>query len=461
MNFYGLNWYATPAFVTVVSGVIILYLARRGPRSYLAQLYRVLVVMMAAHNFDQLVLFVFANNSLPGTLEVDLIYYSLSVFTAAVLAHLSLALSTDFENYRHHRIYALLLYAPALFVLPPLWFSKWMVSGYIATGGVMPGVAFNSLHGPGFSYLVGPILMYPAIALAMLLAGTRSSNKQRRMRCYMVLLSSIPVFIFASAGIMQVLRVFPMNQYLNVTFAGPTAFFFFLLGTGYAIYRHRLLDIEFYIPWSQERRIKRAFYKRIQIVSERMPRLQGPEDAMQHISEVLRCPVVVRAKNETIMTPSPVSRLMASIPMEPFAKFDKIVAVDEVAYIDPALADLMRKHKVFAAVPIPQGAGPDSVVTWVFLGEVLSETVYSSRDFAMIGLLFQRMEIVFINQIGDVRKEMGEIRECLLILQNTCNILEQQVEELAKNRPVENLGTTKGKVPVLTSSRETRSFKEG
>lgn len=453
MNYYGLNWYAAPAFVTVVSGAVILYLARRGPRTYLAQLYRLVVVMMAAHNFDQLVLFVFANNALPGTLQVDLIYYSLSVFTAAVLAHLSLAVSTGLEHNRRYRLYAWSLYVPALFVLPPLWFSKWMVSGYTATGGVMPGVAFNSLHGPGFGYLIGPILIYPAVAMVLLLAGTRSSNKQRRMRCYMVLLSSMPVVIFASAGIMQVLRVLPMTQYLNVTFAGPAAFFLFLLGTGYAIYRHRLLDIEFYIPWSEERRTKRAFYKRIKIVSERMHRLQGPEEAMRHISEVLQCAVVVRGKNETIMTPSPVSQAMAAIPTERFAKYDDIVAVDEVAYTDPVLADVMRQHKVFAAVPIPQGGGADAVVTWVFLSEGLSETVYSSRDFAMIGLLFQRMEIVFVNHLGDVRKEMGEIRNTLTQLQSTCEMLVKQVGVLVENQSAPFIHTTKAKVPLLASVR--------
>ncbi|MHB8697749.1 MAG: hypothetical protein ACYC9J_06895 [Sulfuricaulis sp.] len=266
MNYYGLNWYASPAFAAVISGVIILYLTcAHGIKSYPAQLFRVLVVAMGAHNLDQLALFIFANNRLPGTLSVDLIYYTLSVLVAAVLANLSLALSTDFKNHRHFRLYVVLLYVPVMIVLVPLWSSQWMLSGYRPDGGVMPGVAFNSLHGPGFGFLVGSILTYLALALVAVVIGTRSENRQRRLRCYMVLFCSTPLFLYASIGILQLLRVVPMTKYFNVTFAGPTAMFLFLVGTGYAIYRHRLLDIEFYIPWSKERRTKRAFYKRINI----------------------------------------------------------------------------------------------------------------------------------------------------------------------------------------------------
>ncbi|MHB8697750.1 MAG: hypothetical protein ACYC9J_06900 [Sulfuricaulis sp.] len=123
--------------------------------------------------------------------------------------------------------------------------------------------------------------------------------------------------------------------------------------------------------------------------------------------------------------------------MEPFRDYDTIVAIDEMTYANPVLADLMRKHRVFAAVPVPQGLGADSVITWVFLGEELSETVYSSRDFAMVGLLFQRMEIVFLSQLGDVRTEMGEIRKELRDLQKTCAALVEQVGAFVENRTVE------------------------
>lgn len=461
MNFYGLNWHALPAFVTVIAGIVILYSTRsRGPTSYLAQVYRVVVVLMTAHNFDQLVLFVFANNSLPGTLEVDLVYYTLSIFTAAALTHLSLTLATEFNEHRYHRLYAWLVYAPALCLMPPLWFGQWLITGYVPTGGVMSGVAFNSLHGPGFGFIVATILMYLVVATAFLLAGTRSSNKQRRLRCYMVFMSLTPVFIFATVGLMQVLRVVPMTQYFNVTFAGPAAFFMFLLGTGYAIYRHRLLDIEFYIPWSRERRVKSAFYKRIKLVSERIPRLHSPEEAMRHISEVLRCPVVVRTQNETIMTPSPISRQMAEIPMDQFANYDSIVAVDEMTHTNPALAESMRMHRVFAAVPVPQGVGPDAVVTWVLLGEELSETIYSSRDFAMVSLLFQRMEIVFINQIGDVRKEIVEMRRSIETLQNTCQQLVNSVNALAQGQPAPQIRSVKLPGLALTADHEAEIYKE-
>jgi hypothetical protein len=424
VNTYGFNWYAGPAAFTVIAGVIILYLTRSDkPRSYLAKLYRVLVVALAAHNFDELLLFVFANNNLPGTMSVDIAYYTLSMLVAAILAHLSIALATDFEIRQNVSRFTVFFYAPVLLVAIPLWTTDWMLTGWKATEGVMPGVAFNSLHGPLFLALPGSIMTYLAVAAVVLVAGRRSTNKQRRMRCNVVLFSITPLVIYAYIGLLQLLRILPMTTWFNVTFAGPTSMFFFLLGTGYAIYRHRLLDIEFYIPWSTERRIKREFYGRIQTVAERIPHLRSPEAAMQHISEVLRCPVVVRAQNETIMTPSAISRVMATIPMEPFAKYDTIIAVDEVAYKDPELAELMRSHRVFAAVPVPQGIGPNAVVTWVFLGEELGETVYSSRDFAMMGMLFRRMEVVFVNEIGDVRNEMKQIRQQLQTIEATLKMV--------------------------------------
>lgn len=296
--------------------------------------------------------------------------------------------------------------------------------------------------------------MYMIITTVTLLMGIRSQNKPRRLQCYVVLFSSTPLFIFANVIILQLLRILPLNQYVNATFAAPFGIIIFCIGTGYAIYRHRLVDIEFYIPWSHERRAKQDFYKRITKASVQMAQLQGPEEAMRYISEVLRCPVVVRSRNETIMTPSPISQTIAEMPIEKLSHYDRIVTADESAYNDTELADLMRKHKVFAAVPVPQGAGADTVVIWLLLGEALSETVYSNRDFAMVGLLFQRMEIVLINQLSRVRQEMTEMRLTLTQVQSTCNMLVEQISALAGNQPVALLNAMNRNAMQLIKSEE-------
>ncbi len=49
----------------------------------------------------------------------------------------------------------------------------------------------------------------------------------------------------------------------------------------------------------------------------------------------------------------------------------------------------------------------------------------------MVGLLFQRMELVFINQLIDVRKEMNEMSQSLQAVQATCKSLVEQVTHLS------------------------------
>ena len=429
----GINMHTIPAFIAIAACVIILYLTRhRGPNVSTARLYRAVVLMWLLNNLCELTLFIFANNGLAGTLQVGLSYYTVSVLGFALLAHMSLALSTDLEKLPRHRQYVVALYTPGVLIQIPLWFSDWMINGYQSDGGVMPGVAWNSLHGPGYIYLllIG-LAAYVTFTTFILLLGLRSQHKMRRLQCYVVLFSSMPLFILAGIVMMQLLRIISVNQYINTTFAGPFGMIIFCVGTGYAIYRHRLIDIEFYIPWSQARRVKTEFYQQIQTVSELLPRSFDLEEAMRHVSAVLNCPVVVRLKNETLVTPSVSSKLIAEFPIQTLSSYDSMVTVDEILYTDASLAELMRKHKIYAAVPVPQRAGPDTVVIWVLLGEELSGSVYSSRDFAMVGLLFQRMELVFINQLIDVRREMNEMSKSLQTLQTTSNSLVEQVRYLS------------------------------
>ncbi|MHB8697751.1 MAG: hybrid sensor histidine kinase/response regulator [Sulfuricaulis sp.] len=429
----GLNWHAAPAFLAVIACTIILFLTHhRGANTYTARLYRVVVLMWLVHNTCELALFVFANNDLTGTLQTGILYYTLSVLAIALLSHLSLALATDIKTRRYHIYYLVALYTPAAILQFPLWLGHSMVTGYKPDDGVMPGVAWNSLHGPNYIYLllIG-FMMYMAITTVTLLMGIRSQNKPRRLQCYVMLFSSLPLFVFANVIILQLLRILPLNPYINATFAAPFGIIIYCIGTGYAIYRHRLVDIEFYIPWSQERRTKTEFYRQIKAVSELLPRSFDLEEAMRHVAAALNCPVVVRSKDETLMTPSESSQLMAEFPLQALSQYDSIVTVDDAARSSPVLANLLRKHKIFAVVPVPQGRGADAVVTWVFLGESLSERVYSSRDFVMVGILFQRMETVFHNQIGDVRREMNEMRQSMQGLQAT---LKEMAEAAATAR---------------------------
>lgn len=452
----GLNLHALPAFLALLSCAIILFLTHhRGSNTYIARLYRAVVLMWILNVSSELALFVFANNNMAGILQAGKLYYTFCVIPVSFLAYLSIALATDLITSKHHQLIVGSLFTPAILVLITLWTTDWMIPGYTTENGVMPGVAWNSLHGPGYIYLlmIG-FVFYMAITTAALLVGIRSQNKPRRLQSYVVLLSSTPLFLLAVVIIGQLLRIVPMNQYINSTFGAPFGIIIFCIGTGYAIYRHRLVDIEFYIPWSEERRTKRDFYQRIKTVSDRMPQLQGPEEAARHISEVLRCPVVVRSRDESILTPSPVSQMMAKMPMEMLANYDSIVIADDVAFTNPQLATMMQQHKVFAAVPVPQGTGPDSVVIWVLLGQELSETVYSSRDFAMVSLLFQRMEIVFINQIGTVRREMNEMRHAIYSLQDTCQQLVNQVSSLAGRQPVDILRAMKQDTLALANTEQ-------
>jgi hypothetical protein len=424
MNSFGLNWYAAPAILAVFACAIILYLTR-GPRerTYPVRLYRMFLVGMLLHNGCEVALFVFANNELPGTLTVGLIYYTLSLFVIMSLAALSLGLAMDFRETARYQLYIGLLSIPMLLMVYPLWFTSWMITGYRLDDGVMPGVAWNSVHGPGYVVLIGTMFFYMLVSAAGLLGGIRQKNRQRRIQCYVVLFSSTPLFVLSTIVLLQLLRAVPLNPYINVTFATPLIIILFLVGTGYAIYRHRLLDIEFYIPWSQERRKKTVFYRQIQTVSERLPSFYDLQEAITQISTALNCPVVVRSKDQTIATPSDDSGLMAKFPLEALADVDRLMTVDDVRDTNPELAKLLRQHKVFAAVPVPQGLGADAVVTWVLLGEALSESVYSSRDFAMVGILFQRMETVLINQLGSLRRELSDVRQMVTTLGNQVSML--------------------------------------
>lgn len=465
---YGLNSYAIPAVVAVIACETIWYLTRRRvaktgslpqcctstTTQHSWRLYRAFTLTVGLLNVSELMLFVFANNQLPGSLYAGLLYYSLSVFVLAVLAHFSFALATDLHKLRQRKFYEALLYAPAVLLQIPLWFSNWLVEGYNADVDVMPGIIWSSVRGPGYSMIIGVLMLYLVTSAAVLIMGANSQNKQRKLQCYVVLLSSIPLFAFTCVILLQVMRILPLNPSINSTFSTPFGAILFLVGTGYAIRQNRLIDIELYIPWSSERKKKQAFYERIRNTAERMPQLYSPEEAMQYVSDVLRCPVVVRSHESTIMTPSPVSKEMAEMPIEELSQYDNIITADEICTKNAELGKLMYKHKVFAAVPMPQQAGRGAVAMWVLLGKELADTVYTTNDFAMIGLLFHRMEAVFFNQIGSLRKEMNEMRGKLVKLEATGDVLSEQVSALTGQQQIGLFGAINQNATQLIKSEE-------
>ncbi len=456
--------YELPSLIALIFKLVLLAYAAKSPiKSSLTKAFLGLLVLLSLFNLLEFAgLSYLATNSFDGGAAnfFGLPYIGLLIASIAVLLHVSLQISFNLSP--SERRFLPLIYLPVVALEYLLFFTDELVLGfrpYLYTVLRVPGPLYFLFETFAVTYLLA--------ALANLIWGARAArSSMERVRNRFWLLAMAPMTVLFAFII--VANHFSGTK-ITSTFYAPMAMTFFLIVTTYATHQFRLFEIEFFIPWSDVRKRKTAFYQRIQAMIGEIANLGAVDKAVEKLSETLHCSVALVGTNRPVMALANGPSFMTEVPADVLRKFDHIVVANEIADTLPDVHAVMKNHGVAAIVPFhPHSKHAQG---WLLLGESFSEQVYTARDFRLVEQLFDKMADLFLDQVLAMRAQLGDAARQLRVLerrqhqlyadieslQDKNQVLERQVMQMLREQRADAVGlqVAVGVMPQLTAARIT------
>ncbi|HEX9628104.1 MAG TPA: helix-turn-helix domain-containing protein [Acidiferrobacterales bacterium] len=455
-------------FALIAKFVLIGYAVRSRIRSPLARLFLFLLVLFSLLNLVELAgINVHARFGLmPITEQFGFAYFAIILITLPAILHVALRLNTDSVRDPHWRPYYAILYLPALPLAWLLLFTDEIIVGFEAFRYSMMRVP-----GPLYFLLEAFALACLAGAIACLIYGARSSraNAAARTRNRLWLLGLLPLAVMIMYLIVADHIGWPK---FTTTFYTPLAITFFLIVTTFAIHSHRvqallpavrqgmlvprLFDPEFFVPGSEVRKRKNAFYAQIRDAIVEIATLKSLQQVVRRLARALQCPVALVTDSDGLAVSFGVRKL-AAYPGEELHKVDRMLVADEIADSSPRTYRAMRAHKLAAIVPFRTcGPRPSG---WLLLGDPFSRHVHTARDFKLVETLFESLAERLKDDFAALRRQLGDVPADNIALRRRLHELEGEIARLRK----ENVMLQREHAPRLAGAARdpARTFPKG
>lgn len=393
-----LSLYAIPALLALgIKGVIFIYAQRSPIRSLQTRLYLLFLIALSVQNVAELTFFDAASvgANIP---KGGYVYFGASILALAFAVHLAMSIAWNHDRRQEIHRYALAVYAPALVLEVLLWATPSLVAGFTPLR-----YTYTRVAGPlYFLFETYAVICTTAVITILVYGALRHPLPVERVKNKLVLLGLVPMALIVISTV--VLLHFGL-QWFNSTVTLPIATTFFLAVSAYATHQHRLLDIQFYIPWSKVRARKTAFYDRIRTMIAEIADLSSVREAVHRLSDTLGCSVALVSTGKPVLAASGSAQQMVAFPLQQLHNIDRIVVANEIADNDPATYKLMQRHGVAAIVPFYPHS--HSASGWMLLGDKFSEQVYTALDFKMVEQLFDKMAELFLDKLLAMRNQLA------------------------------------------------------
>ncbi len=352
-----------------------------------------------------------------------MLYYTAAIMIGALMMHLALALSFDWSATNRYRKHTALgaVYAYAAVLLTLLLFTPWLIRDFVPIG-------YTATRVPGPAYWLFEVYALACFLLVLGMLGhgaRRLSTPSRRAKAGFMLLGIVPMAVVVIGVI--VLQHFEA-RWLNASVIFPIAITYFLLVTTYAIYHHRLFEIQFFLPWSKLRKRKTAFYGRVRAMIAEIADLGSPQEVLNRLALTLHCPVALIGGGRPILAFAGAAHRMAQFPRAELQNVAHIVVANEIAHELPAVADTMQRHGVAAIVPFYPHSRQAS--GWLLLGDSFNEQVSSPLDFRVVEELFEKMADLFLDKLLAMRSQLSAATRQVHALQTQQKELETRLARI-------------------------------
>lgn len=391
--------YAIPALLALTAKAVIFFYARfSGQRNLETRLYLLFLFALSIQNLAEVTFFTAKAQNLPAP-PGGLLYFAGTIPALALFLHLTLILATNKFARSLCDPITILIYLPAV----ALWYLLW--SGTELVVELVPfAYTYTKVPGPLYFLFEMYAIAYVCAGASFLLYGGRKQRSaSRRLKNNVMFLGLLPTFIVVVAVI--ALQHFSVLRTFNTTVVLPITITFFLAVTAFATHQHRLLDIQFYIPWSKVRARKTAFYDRIRAMIAEIADLGSVREAVHRLSDTLGCSVALVSTGKPVLAVAGGAQQMVVFPLQQLRDIDSIVIANEIADSNSTIYKLMQSHGVAAIVPFYPHS--HSASGWMLLGDRFSEQVYTSLDFKMVEQLFDKMAELFLDKLLLMRSQLS------------------------------------------------------
>jgi hypothetical protein len=407
-----------PAIVALAIKVVIFFYARQSPtHNKKTQLFLGGVFALAIQDIAEIAHFYLLAMGYWPTFEFRL-FYAAGIVALAIMFNLALCVAVEDIWPRASNRLAWVWYCYATVLIIQLFTGTNLITGFERIGNCMtriPGPAYVAFE----LYAIGGCLMI----LTLFSYGTmRQDTGAKRSRNALLLVATLPSVILITT-LFGLLR-FDV-KWTNATVVLPLAVTVFLVVSAYAIYQHRIFDIQLFIPWSPARRRKTAFHRRVRQLISEIAELPSANQIVRRLSDTLNCPVVLLGPNRVVYAGEPAQEMSQFSPQE-LGDIDHIVVANEIVESRPQVYQHMKQHGVAAIVPFYPHS--ESVSGWLLLGDNFNEQVHSPLDFRLVEELFGKMSELFLDRFVTLRSELRSANRQI----NSLTLRNQSLEEKAE-----------------------------
>jgi DNA-binding protein Fis len=247
-----------------------------------------------------------------------------------------------------------------------------------------------------------------------------------RSQCKLWLATATPVvliIVLAFALLHFNIRLF------NTAATLPLASALLLVAVGYAVHNQRIIELDFYLPWSHTRKHKSLLYSRLGTATAE----RSIEQAIRNLADILKCPAALISphKSSAIDAGNGASAL-SGFPREELEKVDRMLVANE----GQDLPDVRRSMSALGVgVIIPFFPHSSIAASWLLLGNGFNAHIYTPLDFRTLQQLLDRLAILLLDDVlrpdSPLRQAALELRD----LQSSQEFLQAQFQRLFLREP--------------------------
>ncbi|HLQ25283.1 MAG TPA: hypothetical protein VK138_05315 [Acidiferrobacterales bacterium] len=251
--------YSLPAILALIAKFFILYFSQRAKiQNFNTRLFTLAVVFSVSLSVVEVAGFNYGFQSEYRN-QFGFVYYTAAIPLVAILAHLSILIV--FNNLP--LCVPLFIYGYALLLESLLLFTPLLVLGFESLGG------YTIIRTPGPFYGLFEIFIIAGMLSIVFfpLRGLRPDRSTMvRSQCKLWIVATTPLALLIIVII--VLLHFRIHLF-NSTVTAPLLFTLLLGAIGYAVHNKRLIELDFYLPWSRIRKYKTKLYAHLRRLTHR------------------------------------------------------------------------------------------------------------------------------------------------------------------------------------------------
>jgi DNA-binding protein Fis len=287
--------------------------------------------------------------------------------------------------------------------------------------------AISRVPGPLYGLFEFLTVVSALVALFFPLQGIKADRPPLvRSQCKLWLATASPVVLL----IVLVFALLHFNiRLFNTVATLPLLSALLLVAVGYAVHNRRIIELDFYLPWSHTRKHKALLYSRLSAAAAEC----SAEQTIRNLADILKCPAVLISphKSSAIEAGDGASAL-SGFPREELEKVDRMLVSNEGEDL-PGVRHSMGARGV--GVIIPFFPHSSTAASWLLLGDGFNAHIYTPLDFRTLQLLLDRLAILLLDDVLRPETSLQQKAAQLRDLQSSQESLQEQFQRLFLQEP--------------------------